>query len=80
MFHNIAETICSMTTPPKTVQPFFTHWEYEKAQDMITILYRKAGTIGLSENENLELDKYIRRSSITLKYLAISKTKMHGNQ
>lgn len=63
-----------MTTPTET-QPFFTHWEYEKAQDVITTLCRKAGTVGLSENENSELDEYISRSSVTLNYLANQKNK-----
>lgn len=64
-----------MTTIPKETQPFFTHWEYEKASEVITKLYRKMGAFGLSENENMELDEYIARSSITPKYLKSKKQK-----
>jgi len=59
-----------MTTKPTETQPFFTHWEYEKAQDVVAGLYRKAGAVGLSENELLELDEYISRSAITHDYFS----------
>lgn len=58
-----------MTTIPTETQPFFTHWEYEKAQEQMATMERKRNSIGLSENEYLELRDYNKRTQITPTYL-----------
>lgn len=57
-----------MTKRPETVQPFFTHWEYEKAQEQINTMQRKEKMVGLSDNEKMELEDYLDRTLITPAY------------
>jgi 5-formaminoimidazole-4-carboxamide-1-beta-D-ribofuranosyl 5'-monophosphate synthetase len=57
-----------MTTKPTETQPFFTHWEYEKAQEQINTMQRKSMISGLSDNEKSELEEYLNRTAITPAY------------